>query len=101
MRSAWAARRCSSAPRKPSASWDGELGRWTMPCDGQRIGSAPTDMPKPVAIVAAMRHEMQPLERHAKLREVDGVYLYELPSALLAVGGIGRNNAERAAELVI
>ena len=72
-----------------------------MPCDGQRIGSAPTDMPKPVAIVAAMRHEMQPLERHAKLREVDGVYLYELPSALVAVGGIGRNNAERAAELVI
>ncbi len=58
-------------------------------------------MYKPVAIVAAMRHELRPLERHAKLRELDGVHLYELPSALLAVGGIGRSNAQRAAELAV
>lgn len=58
-------------------------------------------MSKPVAIVAAMRHELGPLERHAKLCEVDGIYLYELPSALLAVGGIGRENAQRAAELAV
>jgi adenosylhomocysteine nucleosidase len=58
-------------------------------------------MSKPVAIVAAMRHELEPLQRHAKLRELDGVYLYELPSALLAVGGIGRKRAQRAAELAV
>ncbi len=56
---------------------------------------------KPIAIVGAMRHELGPLERRAKLRESDGVYLYELPSALLAVGGIGRDNAQRAAELAV
>jgi len=70
-------------------------------CDARWIGSAPTAMSKPVAIVAAMRHELQPLERHAKLRKLDGVYLYELPSALLAIGGIGRNNGQRAAELAV
>ncbi len=58
-------------------------------------------MSKPVAIVAAMRHELGPLERHAKLRKRDGIYLYELPSALLAVGGIGRDRAQRAAELAV
>jgi adenosylhomocysteine nucleosidase len=58
-------------------------------------------MSKPVAIVAAMQRELGPLARHAKLRQLDGVYLYELPSALLAIGGIGRNNAQRAAELAV
>jgi len=58
-------------------------------------------MSKPVAIVAAMRHELQPLARNAKRREMGGVYLYELPSALLAIGGIGERNARRAAELAV
>jgi len=58
-------------------------------------------MSKPVAIVAALRREMAPLYRRAKLREVDGVYLCELPSALVAIGGMGRNPAARAAELAV
>lgn len=72
-----------------------------MRCDGRRIGSAPTDMSKPVAIVAAIRRELGPLLRGATKREVDGVELYELPSALLAIGGIGRDAGTRAAQVVV
>ena len=67
--------------------------RWTTHCDGQRIGSAATDMPKPVAIVAAMRSELGALLRGVTKRTRDGVELYELPSALVAIGGIGRKPA--------
>ena len=59
-------------------------------------------MSKPVAIVAAMRQRTGSAgaAREAS-RAVDGVELYELPSALVAIGGIGRNAAHRAAELVV
>ncbi len=59
------------------------------------------DMSKAVAIVAAMRSELGPLLGGAKKRKVDGVELYELPSALVAIGGIGRSAGTRAAELVV
>ncbi len=42
-----------------------------------------------------------PLLRGATKRKRDGVELYELPSALVAIGGIGRNAGTRAAELVV
>lgn len=58
-------------------------------------------MSKPVAIVAAMRGELGPLLRGAKKREHDGVELYELPSALVATGGMGRDAGTRAAEVVV
>jgi adenosylhomocysteine nucleosidase len=58
-------------------------------------------MSKPVAIVAAMRRELGPLLRGAAKREVNGVELYELPSALVAIGGIGRTAGARAADLVV
>lgn len=58
-------------------------------------------MSKPVAIVAAMRSEVADLLRGASRRTENGVELYELPSALVAIGGIGRNAAERAAEAAI
>ena len=64
-------------------------------------GSAPTAMSKPVAIVAAMCRELAPLLRGATKREVEGVELYELPSALVAIGGIGREAGSRAANLVL
>jgi adenosylhomocysteine nucleosidase len=70
-------------------------------CNGRWIGSAPTDMSKPVAIVAAMRSELAPLLRGAKQRKLEGVELYDLPSALVAIGGIGRSAGTRAAELVV
>jgi adenosylhomocysteine nucleosidase len=72
-----------------------------MHCGGRRIGSAPMDMSKPVAIVAAMRSELGPLLRGATKRKVEGVELYELPSALVAIGGIGRSAGTRAAELAV
>lgn len=72
-----------------------------MRCGERWIGSAPTDMSKPVAIVAAMRSELGPLLRAAKKRHVAGVDLYDLPSALVAIGGIGRNAAARAGEMAV
>jgi adenosylhomocysteine nucleosidase len=67
----------------------------------QPIGFAPTDMSKPVAIVAAMRAELGPLLRGAPSRIVDHVEVYQLPSALVAIGGIGRKAGERAAEVAV
>jgi adenosylhomocysteine nucleosidase len=58
-------------------------------------------MSKPVAIVAAMRSELGPLLRGVAKRTQDGVELYELPSALVAIGGIGRSSGSRAAECVV
>jgi adenosylhomocysteine nucleosidase len=58
-------------------------------------------MHKPVAIIAAMPAEVAPLVRHSLRRSVAGVMLYELPSALIALGGMGRKPAQRAAEVAL
>jgi hypothetical protein len=56
---------------------------------------------KPIAVVAAMQVELLPLIGKVKAGQVDGVLLYELPGAMIAIGGIGEKQARRAAELVI
>jgi purine-nucleoside phosphorylase len=58
---------------------------------------------KPVAIVVAMRVEVAPLLAKMKTQplQVDGVELFELPEAIVAVGGIGEKCARHAAEVVI
>lgn len=56
---------------------------------------------KPAAVVAAMPIELAPLISGIQARQVSGVDLYELPQALVAVGGIGEKFARRAAEVVI
>ncbi len=56
---------------------------------------------KQVAIVAAMRVELAPLLGDRQSRQVAGVDLYDLPGALVAVGGIGERFARRAAEFAI
>lgn len=56
---------------------------------------------KPVAIVAAMRLELAPLLRKLQSRQVDGVELFDLPQAVVAIGGIGEKCARRAAETAI
>ena len=56
---------------------------------------------KPIAIVAAMRVELAPLLRKRHVQQVDGVELFELPDAMIAVGGIGEKAARHAAEVVI
>ena len=58
---------------------------------------------KPTAIVVAMRVELAPLLAKMKLQSqlVDGVDLFELPEAMVAVGGIGERHARHAAEVVI
>jgi hypothetical protein len=56
---------------------------------------------KPIAIVAAMRVELAPLLRNTQSHYVDGVELFELPEAIVAVGGIGEKRARHAAEVVI
>jgi hypothetical protein len=56
---------------------------------------------KPVAIVAAMRVELAPLLAKVPSQYVDGAELFELPEAMVAVGGIGEKRARHAAEVVI
>jgi adenosylhomocysteine nucleosidase len=56
---------------------------------------------KPVAIVAAMAVELAPIIGRLQSQQVNGVDLYELPNALIAVGGIGRKFARRAAEVAV
>jgi adenosylhomocysteine nucleosidase len=56
---------------------------------------------KASAVIAAMPIELAPLIGELKSRQVDGVDLYELPGALVAVGGIGEKFARRAAEVAV
>lgn len=54
---------------------------------------------KPVAVIAAMPIELAPLIGNIQPRSVDGVDLFELPQAVVAVGGIGEKFARHAAEV--
>jgi adenosylhomocysteine nucleosidase len=56
---------------------------------------------KPVAVVAAMRVELAPLLGKVRSRQVNGVALFDLEQAVVAVGGIGERCARRAAETAI
>jgi len=56
---------------------------------------------KPVAVVAAMQVELAPLLRKTQARKVNGVALFELGQAVVAIGGIGENCARRAAETAL
>jgi hypothetical protein len=56
---------------------------------------------KPYAVVAAMPIELAPLIGKLAPRQGNGVDLFELPNALVAVGGIGERFARRAAEAAI
>lgn len=48
-----------------------------------------------------MRREVAPLLGKMQSRQVDGVELFDLPQAVIAVGGIGEQCARRAAETAI
>jgi len=56
---------------------------------------------KPVAIIAAMPVELAPLIGAIQPQSVNGVDLFELPRAVVAIGGIGEKFARRAAEVAI
>ena len=56
---------------------------------------------KPVAVVVAMQTEVAPLVRGYPPSTVDGINLFEMESAIVAVGGIGRQAAHRAAGAVM
>ncbi len=56
---------------------------------------------KSIAIIAAMPIELAPLLGRRQPQLVDGVELFELPEAAVAVGGIGEARARGAAEVVI
>ncbi|MGB8768644.1 MAG: hypothetical protein WCC92_03450 [Candidatus Korobacteraceae bacterium] len=56
---------------------------------------------KPIAIVAAMRIELAPLVGKTQSQDVEGVELFELPEALVAIGGIGEKRARQAAEMLV
>lgn len=56
---------------------------------------------KEFALVVAMSREVAPLLTGIRVRHNDGVQFYELPNAVVAVGGIGRKAAGRATEAVV
>lgn len=56
---------------------------------------------KPVAVIAAMRTELAPLLRKIRPTRIDGVQLFQLPNAVVAIGGIGEKFAHHAAEVAI
>ena len=56
---------------------------------------------KPVAVIVAMPVEVAPLLDGVKPETVNGVDLFALPQAVIAVGGIGEKFARRAAEVAI
>lgn len=62
---------------------------------------APTCVHKSVAIVTAMRMELAPLLHGKRAQQVDGVELFEIDSAVVALSGIGKEAARRAAEAVL
>ena len=56
---------------------------------------------KPVAVIAAMPVELAPLIGNIQPQTVNGVDIFELPAAIVAIGGIGEKFARRAAEVAI
>ncbi len=56
---------------------------------------------KPFAVIAAMRAEVAPLIARIRPKRVDDVTLYDLPNAVVAIGGIGEKFAHRAAEVAV
>ncbi len=56
---------------------------------------------KPAAIIAAMPVELAPLIDNIQPQTVNGVDIFELPQAVVAVGGIGEVFARRACEVAI
>jgi len=73
-----------------------------VPCGAPWSGFRRMAMPaKAVAIVAAMPVELAPLLGKLQARQVNGVALFDLAKAIVAIGGIGEKCARRAAETVI
>ncbi len=56
---------------------------------------------KPVAVIVAMPVEVAPLLAGVKPETVNGVNLFVMPNAVIAVGGIGEKFARRAAEVAV
>ena len=52
-------------------------------------------------MVGAMSRELAPLLRASRHRQAGGVELFELGTAVVAIGGVGRNAAQRAVEVLI
>ena len=59
------------------------------------------DKSKPVAVIVAMPVEVAPLLNGLQAETVSGVDLFDVPNAVIAVGGIGEKFARRAAEVAI
>jgi adenosylhomocysteine nucleosidase len=56
---------------------------------------------KRIAVVVAMRRELEPLLTGIRGQRVNGVQFFELEHAVIAAGGIGRSAARRTAEAVM
>jgi len=56
---------------------------------------------KSIAVVVAMRRELEPMLAGVRGHRANGVEFFELQHAVVAIGGIGRNAARQAAEAVV
>jgi adenosylhomocysteine nucleosidase len=56
---------------------------------------------KGVAVVAAMKRELAPLLRGIRLHRAEGIDLFDLSDAVVAVGGVGQKAATHTAEALI
>jgi adenosylhomocysteine nucleosidase len=56
---------------------------------------------KSIAVVAAMRRELEPLLSGIRRQPAKGVEFFEFENAVVAVGGIGRRAGRKAAEAVV
>jgi adenosylhomocysteine nucleosidase len=56
---------------------------------------------KQLAIIGAMHRELAPMLRGIQPRKADGVRFFELDTAVITIGGIGRKAAQWAAEVTV
>jgi adenosylhomocysteine nucleosidase len=75
--------------------------KWGIQPSPVGTAQARTHVHESVAIVTAMRTELAPLLRGKRAQQVDGVELFEMDSAVVALSGIGKKAARRATEAVI
>jgi len=74
----------------------------TVLCSARLSGSGQMAMRhKPVAIVVAMRRELAPLLHGRQPSTTGAIEVFELETAVIAVGGIGREAARRAAGILL
>ena len=56
---------------------------------------------RPIAIVVALKREVAPLLRGLRSKRISELNVFEMDKAVVAIGGVGRQAASRAAEMLV